>query len=95
MRNKGNGKQSNITSLKRSLKEKENENENEDDVNTSLIDKYLKENLIGKKKDESLTSLEKINLVCEEIIDILPLPMKRQNNDNGTVYIIMRCVFFL
>ena len=77
------------------MKEKENENENKDDVNASLIDKYLKENLIGKKKDKSLTSLEKINLVCEEIIDILPLPMKRQNNDNGTIYIIMRCVFFL
>ena len=76
------------------MKEKENENENKDDVNASLIDKYLKENLIGKKKDKSLTSLEKINLVCEEIIDILPLPMKRQNNDNGMVYIIMRCVFF-
>ena len=77
------------------MKEKENENENKDDVNASLIDKYLKENLIGKKKDKSLTSLEKINLVCEEIIDILPLPMKRQNNDNGKRYIIMRCVFFL
>ena len=55
----------------------------------------MKKNLIRKKKkDESPTSLEKTHLVCEEIVDLLPFPIKRQNNDNGKLYIIMRCVFF-
>ena len=49
---------------------------------------------LEKKKDESPTSLEKTHLVCEEIVDLLPFPIKRQNNDNGKLYIIMRCVFF-
>lgn len=76
------------------MEENDKEKENEDYVDTFSIDKYLIENLIGNKKDTSLTS-SKVHLVSKENVDILPLQMKRSNNDNGKVYIISRSVLFI
>ena len=73
------------------MEENDKEKEIEDYVDTFSIDKYLIENLIGNKKDTSLTS-SKVHLVSKENVDILPLQMKRSNNDNGKVYIISRSV---
>ena len=56
LRDKGKEKTSNITSCERSLEENEKQKENEDDIDVCSIDKFLKEHLIGIKKDESPTS---------------------------------------
>ena len=37
----------------------------------------------------------KVLIISEENVDILPLWMKRPTKDNGKVYIISRCVFWL
>ena len=77
------------------MEEKEKEKEKEKkDGDFSLIDKCLKEKLIQKMKDRSPTSSEELHLFCEETVDMLPLPMNRQNDDNAKVYLMTRWVFY-
>ena len=90
MKDKGKKKKSNINSCERYFEKKEKKKEKEKEDHTSSIEKYLEDKLIGKKKDQSPTSLE-VHLFYGEM---LPLPINRQNNHNGKTYLIMRCVFF-
>ena len=73
------------------MEEKKKEKEKEKKYGDfSLIDKCLKEKLIQKLKDRSPTSSEEVHLFCEETIDMLLLPMNRQNDDNAKVYLMTR-----
>ena len=73
------------------MEEKKKEKEKEKKYGDfSLIDKCLKEKLIQKLKDRSPTSSEEVHLFCEETVDMLPLPMNRQNDDNAKVYLMTR-----
>ena len=67
---------------------------NEHYVDTLSTNKLSIENLNGKKKDVSPTS-SKVHIIPKENVDILPLWMKRPTKDNGKVFIISRCVFWL
>ena len=58
---------------------------------TFSIDKHLRE-IDWKKKIEQSPTSEELDLFCEENGDMLSLPINKQNDDNGKVYLIMRCV---
>ena len=58
---------------------------------TFSIDKHLREIDLKKKIEQSSTS-EELDLFCKENGDMLSLPINKQNDDNGKVYLIMKCV---